>query len=200
MGKTTLARKLAEAFHYPLLLEPSVENPFLEHFYRERRANALRTQLFFLLHRAEQAARVRADDLVGPMLVADFLFEKDQLFAELTLDPAEYALYQQIQAALDVSISAPDLVIYLQAPTDVLMRRIRQRGLEAERHIDPEYLAMLIDAYTEFFHFFDKAPLLIVNAAEIDLATNEDHFQTLVAQIHKMEGLRHYFNPQPSLL
>lgn len=199
VGKTTLARRLADTFRRPLLLEPATENPFLDRFYRDGRRYALPTQLFFLLHRADQIARL-ADDLIGPLLVADFLIEKDRLFAEVTLDANELTLYEQIYSTLDIRPPRPDLVIYLQAPVSVLLDRIRQRGIGYEQRIDTEYLASLSDAYAELFHFYDDAPLLIVNAAEIDFANNERHYEALVAQIEAMDSVRQYFNPNPTLL
>jgi deoxyguanosine kinase len=200
VGKTTLARRLAERFQYPLLLEPSTENPFLDRFYREGRRAALPTQLFFLLNRARQMAELPRDDLVGPSLVSDFLMEKDDLFARLTLDDHEYALYRQIFDNLHIHAPAPDLVIYLQAPVNVLVSRIRRRGIPYERDIEAEYLETLNRAYTEFFHYYDAAPLLVVNATEIDFAHNEQHFDALLTQVLAMDGLRHYFNPNPTLL
>ncbi|MCZ6656346.1 MAG: deoxynucleoside kinase [Gammaproteobacteria bacterium] len=200
VGKTTLARCLADALRYPLMLEPALENPFLDRFYRDRRRHALPTQLFFLLNRARLIADLPEDDLVGPLLVADFLMEKDRLFAEITLEPNELVLYQQIHDTLDLGPRSPDLVIYLQAPVDVLVRRIRHRGIEFEQNIEPDYLEALVSAYTEFFHFYDKAPLLVVNAAEIDFANNADHFEALLDQMIGMDGARHYFNPNPLLI
>jgi deoxyguanosine kinase len=200
VGKTTLARRLAEHLGYPVLLEPSTSNPFLDRFYRQGRRNALPTQLYFLLNRARQMADLPQDDLVGPTLVADFLLEKDDLFARLTLDDHEYALYRQIYDNLDVHPRRPDLVIYLQAPVNVLLGRIRRRGISYERDIEGEYLEALNRAYTEFFHFYDLAPLLVVNAAEIDFAHNDAHFAALVTQLENMDGLRQYFNPNPTLL
>ncbi len=200
VGKTTLARRLADTFRRPVLLEPAAENPFLDRFYRDGRRYALPTQLFFLLHRADQVARLADDDLIGPLLVADFLIEKDRLFAEVTLDANELTLYEQIHRTLDIRPPRPDLVIYLQAPVPVLLDRIRRRGIGAEQRIDPEYLTTLSDAYAEFFHFYDNAPLLIVNAAEIDFAHNERHYDALVTQIKSMDSVRQYFNANPSLL
>jgi len=200
VGKTTLANKLAQTFGYPLLREPAAENPFLDRFYREGRRHALPTQLFFLLHRARQMADIRGGDLLGRTLVADFLMEKDELFARLTLDDAEFALYRQIQQSLAIEAPQPDLVIYLQAPTSVLLQRIRQRGIEFEQEISAEYLSTLINAYTEFFHFYNDAPLLVVNATEIDFAHNPGHFDALLAQILSMDGPRQYFNPHPQLI
>ena len=200
VGKTTLARRLADTFRRPVLLEPAAENPFLDRFYRDGRRYALPTQLFFLLHRADQVARLADDDLIGPLLVADFLIEKDRLFAEATLDAHELTLYEQVYRTLDIRPPRPDLVIYLQAPVPVLLDRIRRRGIGAEQRIDPEYLATLSDAYAELFHFYDNAPLLIVNAAEIDFAHNERHYDALVTQIKSMDSVRQYFNANPTLL
>ncbi|MCZ6710543.1 MAG: deoxynucleoside kinase [Gammaproteobacteria bacterium] len=200
VGKTTLANKLAEVFQYPMLLEPAAENPFLDRYYREGRRHALSTQLFFLLHRSQQIASIDANDLLGPSLVADFLMEKDELFARLTLDANEYALYQQIHENLAMNPPTPDLVIYLQAPVSVLQSRIKDRGVAYERDIDPDYLESLATAYTEFFHFYDAAPMLVVNAAAIDFANNTAHFEALLDQILAMDGQRQYFNPSPTLL
>ena len=200
VGKTTLANKLAQTLSYSLLREPASENPFLDRYYREGKRHALPTQLFFLLHRAEQIADLRNQDLLAPNLVADFLMEKDELFARLTLDDSEFRLYQQIQQSLAVEPPRPDLVIYLQAPADVLISRIRARGIEAERQISADYLNALIDSYTEFFHFYNDAPLLVVNATEIDLAGNVSHFDALLEQVIAMDGPRQYFNPHPQLI
>lgn len=200
VGKTTLARRLAEHFEYHVLLEPSTENPFLDRFYREGRRHALPTQLYFLLHRARQMADLPKNDLLGPSLVCDFLMEKDDLFARLTLDQNEYALYRQIYESLDIETPAPDLVIYLQAPVSVLQHRIRQRGIAYESDIQRDYLETLNQAYTEFFHYYTAAPLLVVNASEIDFASNEAHFSALLTQLRNMDGLRQYFNPNPALL
>ena len=200
VGKTTLSRRLAETLGYPLLLEPASENPFLDRFYRDPKANALPTQLFFLLHRVQQMQDISSGELVEPNLIADFLLEKDRLFAELTLDAEEYKLYEQIHASMRVSAPTPDLVIYLQAPTRVLQSRIRARGVQYERYIDDGYLERLTDSYAQFFHFYEDAPLLIVNAAELDLADNENHYAELLEEILAKRTPRQYFNPHPTLL
>jgi deoxyadenosine/deoxycytidine kinase len=145
-------------------------------------------------------ADIGGSGLVGNTLVADFLIEKDDLFAKLTLDDNEYALYRQIRDNLAIEAPRPDLVIYLQAPQNVLLQRIYRRGINYERDISADYLNALIDQYTEFFHYYSDAPLLVVNAAEIDFASNHRHFDALLEQIVSMDGFRQYFNPNPTLL
>ena len=199
VGKTTLARNLANLFNYETLLEQAEENPFLERFYRDPKATALPTQLFFLFQRANQLQQLKQNDLFEPVRVADFLMDKDELFARVTLDQDEYAIYQQVFDKLTIVAPRPDLVIYLQAPVDVLVDRIRQRGIAAEQYITREYLSSLNDAYTEFFHFYDAAPLLIVNARDLNLANNRDHFTQLVNYILTIKSGRHYYNPIPEL-
>jgi deoxyadenosine/deoxycytidine kinase len=199
VGKTTLARNIAQLFNYDMLLEQPEENPFLERFYRDPKSTALPTQLFFLFQRANQLQALRQDDIFEPVRVADFLIEKDQLFARTTLDDDELNIYRQVYDKLVINAPRPDLVIYLQAPLDVLLERIRQRGISAEQHISADYLKALNDAYTEFFHFYDGAPLLIVNAKDLNLAQNRDHFKQLVQYILTIKSGRHYYNPVPAL-
>lgn len=199
VGKTTLARNIAQLFNYDMLLELPEENPFLERFYRDPKSTALPTQLFFLFQRANQLQSLRQDDLFEPVRVADFLIEKDQLFAKVTLDDDELNIYRQVYDKLVINAPRPDLVIYLQAPLDVLLDRIRQRGISAEQYINADYLKVLNDAYTEFFHFYDGAPLLIVNAKDLNLAKNRDHFKQLVEYILTIKSGRHYYNPVPAL-
>lgn len=199
VGKTTLARNIAQLFNYDMLLEQPEENPFLERFYRDPKSTALPTQLFFLFQRANQLQSLRQDDIFEPVRVADFLIEKDQLFARTTLDDDELNIYRQVYDKLVINAPRPDLVIYLQAPLDVLLDRIRQRGIIAEQHITTDYLKALNDAYTEFFHFYDGAPLLIVNAKDLNLAKNRDHFKQLVEYILTIKSGRHYYNPVPAL-
>jgi deoxyadenosine/deoxycytidine kinase len=199
VGKTTLARNIAQLFNYDTLLEQPEENPFLERFYRDPKSTALPTQLFFLFQRANQLQALRQDDIFEPVRVADFLIEKDQLFARTTLDDDELNIYRQVYDKLVINAPRPDLVIYLQAPLDVLLERIRQRGISAEQHISADYLKALSDAYTEFFHFYDGAPLLIVNAKDLNLAQNRDHFKQLVQYILTIKSGRHYYNPVPAL-
>jgi len=200
VGKTTLAQRLAAVLHYPLMLEPVAENPFLDRFYRDGPAYALPTQLFFLLYRARQVADLGSNDLLGSNIVADFLMEKDKLFARITLDPQEFALYEQIWESLRIAPPRPDLVIYLQAPPEVLQQRIQRRGHGFEQDIDIDYLRALADAYTEFFHYYDHGQLLIVNASQIDFANNDQHFELLLDRIVHLDGARQFFNPNPTLL
>ncbi len=200
VGKTTLAKKLAALLNYPLLLEPVTENPFLDRFYAEGASQALPTQLFFLLQRAKQVQDMPGNDLLERAIIADFMIEKDDLFATLTLDPAELALYRQIHSSLQLVPPKPDLVIYLQAPARVLQQRVFRRGIDFEQSIHIDYLDALADSYTEFFHYYDDAPVLIVNAAEIDFANNDEHFNALLEQILRMDGTRQFFNPNPTLL
>lgn len=199
VGKTTLARNIAQLFNYDMLLEQPEENPFLERFYRDPKSTALPTQLFFLFQRANQLQALRQDDIFEPVRVADFLIEKDQLFAKVTLDDDELNIYRQVYDKLVINAPRPDLVIYLQAPLDVLLDRIRQRGISAEQYINADYLKALNDTYTEFFHFYDGAPLLIVNAKDLNLAQNRDHFKQLVEYILTIKSGRHYYNPVPAL-
>lgn len=199
VGKTTLARNIAQLFNYDMLLEQPEENPFLERFYRDPKSTALPTQLFFLFQRANQLQSLRQDDIFEPVRVADFLIEKDQLFARVTLDDDELNIYRQVYDKLVINAPRPDLVIYLQAPLDILLDRIRQRGISAEQYINADYLKALNDAYTEFFHFYDGAPLLIVNAKDLNLAKNRDHFKQLVEYILTIKSGRHYYNPVPAL-
>jgi deoxyguanosine kinase len=199
VGKTTLARNIARLFNYDMLLEQPEENPFLERFYRDPKSTALPTQLFFLFQRANQLQSLRQDDMFEPVRVADFLIEKDQLFAKVTLDDDELNIYRQVYDRLVINAPRPDLVIYLQAPLDVLLDRIRQRGIAAEQYISADYLKALSDTYTEFFHFYDGAPLLIVNAKDLNLAKNRDHFKQLVEYILTIKSGRHYYNPVPAL-
>jgi deoxyguanosine kinase len=200
VGKTSLARRLAATFASDLLLEGAADNPFLQRFYRNRRAVALQTQLFFLLQRAQQMQELRQTDMFEPVRVADFLMAKDQLFARLTLDSEEYKLYDQVYAHLAVDVPTPDLVIYLQAPVDVLVRRIAKRGIAHERGMETAYLKALCEAYAQYFHFYDEAPLLIVNAAEINLVEGEADYASLLERIGQVSSGRHYFNPLPNAL
>ncbi len=195
VGKTSLAVRLAESFDGEVLLEHPEENPFLDRFYKNRRAAALPAQLFFLFHRARQLEDLRQSDLFSPVRVADFHFAKDRLFAELNLDAEELSLYDQISRKLEVEAPVPDLVIYLQASVDALMRRIVRRGRSYERAIDRHYLESVAEAYARYFHSYDQGPLLIVNASSIDPVHNDADYEQLWQQIRRTTGGRHFFNP-----
>jgi deoxyadenosine/deoxycytidine kinase len=195
VGKTSLAKRLAEDFGGELLLEGAEENPFLERFYRNPRHAALPTQLFFLFQRAQQIQALRQSDMFAPVRVADFILEKDRLFAQLTLDDDELQLYEQVYDNITVDAPQPDLVIYLQAPVGVLLDRVKKRGRDYERFIETNYLERLVEAYTRFFYHYSATPLLIVNAADIDLVNNDQDYQLLLDRLHKTTSGRHYFNP-----
>lgn len=195
VGKTSLAMRLADSFSGELVLEHLTENPFLERFYRSGRRAALPAQLFYLFQRARQIEELRQADMFSPIRVADYLIDKDRLFAELTLDREELALYDQICEKLDIDAPIPDLVIYLQASVDTLLARIARRGIAYERLIDRSYLEKLTDAYARHFHSYDEAPLLIVNASGIDLVHNDSDYERLFRQIQSTSGGRRFFNP-----
>lgn len=200
VGKTSLAKRLAQTFNYDVVLEKPEENPFLERFYRNPRQHALATQLFFLFQRARQLEELKQDDLFNPVRVADFLIDKDPLFARMNLDKDEFELYQKVYQHLTPDAPVPDLVIYLQAPTHVLLSRIQKRGIPSEQAIEAEYLDRLNASYTEFFHYYSRSPLLIVNSTDIDLVNHDGDYQQLVDRILDAPQGVHYFNPKPVLL
>ncbi|MGB5164345.1 MAG: deoxynucleoside kinase [Woeseiaceae bacterium] len=200
VGKTALARRLADSLSAELVLEEVAENPFLERFYKDGQPAALPAQMFFLFSRARQIGEMRQSDLFSDVRIADYLFQKDRLFAELNLDRDELALYDQVVNNLDVSAPVPDLVIYLQASVDTLVNRIARRGVDFERMIERRYLERLADAYSRFFHSYDEGPLLIVNATQIDPINNDADYQQLFKQIEKTTGGRHFFNPVAAAL
>ena len=195
VGKTTLARRIADTFDHDMLLEEAEMNPFLERFYQNRQQTALATQLFFLFQRVQKITELKQRDMFDKTQVADFVLEKDPLFARVNLEPDEYALYQKVFEKMRVDAPIPDLVIYLQASPDTLMERIERRGISAERLIDRRYLEQLNEVYSEFFLYYDAAPLLIVNANEIDLAHNDRDYEQLVDYMLNIKKGRHYFNP-----
>lgn len=195
-GKTTLARLLSEHEGAGLLLENPDDNPFLGSFYQDRRRWALATQLFFLFQRVNQLTGLKQMDLFERPTVADFLFDKDPLFAQINLLDEELALYQRIYQHLAPQVPTPDLVIYLQAPVDVLKSRIRKRGAAYERGIGEDYLARLVDAYGRFFHDYSGAPLLIVNSVNLNFVDRPADFDLLLRRIGDMRGPREFFNVQ----
>jgi len=200
VGKTSLVRRLGRSFGSELVLEQDAENPFLERFYRNPRAVAFQTQLYFLFQRARQLQDLRQADLFERVRVADYMLEKDRLFARLTLDDEEFALYEQVYERLAIDAPLPDLVVYLQAPVDVLLERIARRGIDYEQQIERRYLERLTEGYARFFLEYDAAPVLIVNAAEIDPIGSEADYQNLLGEIVRPRKGRHYFNPLKNLL
>jgi deoxyguanosine kinase len=195
VGKTTLATRLAEKLGAELVLEQAAANPFLERYYRNPRAGALPAQLYFLFQRTQQLAALKQQDLFARLRIADYLIDKDQLFARTTLDEEEYRLYEQVHRSLAIDAPIPDLVVYLQAPVDVLLGRIGRRGIQYEQFIDRAYLERLNEAYARFFHAYEAGPLLIVNAAAIDPLHSDVDFEELLAAIRRMRRGRLYYNP-----
>ena len=200
VGKTSLARRLAASFGSDLVLEQGEENPFLERFYRNPRGAAFQTQLYFLFQRARQLQDLRQQDMFQRVRVADYLLDKDRLFARLTLDDEEYGLYEQVYARLAIDAPVPDLVVYLQAPADVLLERIARRGIGYEQAIERRYLERLSESYARFFLEYEAAPVLTVNATDIDPVGSERDYGVLLAEIVRARRGRHYFNPLKNLV
>ncbi|MEY2972310.1 MAG: deoxynucleoside kinase [Gammaproteobacteria bacterium] len=200
VGKTTLAHKLAETFNYDVFLEQPSENPFLESFYKNPTQSALSAQLFFLFQRMQQIQDLKQRSLFEPVRVADFVIEKDRLFAEVNLSKEEMQLYDKVYEHLTIDAPTPDLVIYLQAPVDVLLDRINRRGNKNEKYLTADYLDKLNEAYSKFFLYYESAPLLIVNAAGINLHDSERDYEILVDNIMSSPKGKNFLNPQPSIL
>ena len=200
VGKTTLANKIATTFNYDAFLEQPAENPFLKNFYRNPSQSALATQLFFLFQRMQQIQDLKQRSLFETVRVADFLIEKDRLFAEVTLSNEEMDLYDKVYNHITLDAPTPDLVIYLQAPIDVLKERITKRGNINEQYLTLDYLDKLNDAYSRFFLDYNDAPLLIINAADINLESNESDYESLITPIKSNPKGKNFINPQPSII
>ncbi|MFQ5661611.1 MAG: deoxynucleoside kinase [Gammaproteobacteria bacterium] len=196
VGKTTLAQRLAATLQTDLMLERFADNPFLPRFYKEPWSVALPTQLYFLFQRAKQIESLRQTDMFRPSQVADFLIQKDRLFAQVTLDDNELDLYYQVYNRLTLEAPVPDLVIYLQAPVEILMRRVRERGIDYEKRIEETYLQRIAEAYIDFFYHYNESPLLIVNTADFNLANGTKDYNILLNYIRNLPPGRHYFNPK----
>ena len=193
-GKTSLARRLAARLGADLVLEQPDENPFLARFYDDMPRYALPVQLFFLFQRARMLEPLAQPDMFARGVVADFLLDKDPLFARLTLSADELALYDKIYAVLRLRAPVPDLVIYLQAQPAVLVERVRRRAIRYEREVGEDYLARLAEGYASFFYHYDAAPLLIVNSENLNFVEREPDFELLVSRVRAMRSRREFFN------
>jgi len=199
VGKTTLARKLAHRLGTDLLLEKPEDNPFLERFYGDMPGFALQTQLFFLFQRVKQMQALAQPGMFSIGVVSDFLFAKDALFAKLNLSDDEYRLYAQMYAQVEPQVGQPDLVVWLQASPATLMQRIRRRGLAAEHRITDAYVQRLCDAYVEYFHAFDAAPVFAVGTEHFNPVDRDADFLLLLERIAAFRGRREFFNSHVEL-
>jgi deoxyguanosine kinase len=198
VGKTSLTRLLAKEFNARLVLEKSEENPFLPHFYQDRKKYGFQTQIFFLLNRFQQQKEIAQLDLFNQITLCDYLFAKDRIFASLNLDNHELALYEQIYNLLNGQIPTPDLVIFLQAKPEVLHHRIKSRSVSYEKEIDLEYLKTLTEAYNYYFFHYDDTPLLVVDTSEIDFVNRKGDLAQLIREIEQMKKGTSYFIPMRS--
>lgn len=198
VGKSSLAELLAKELGGRTLLEEVEENAFLPKFYGDMKKYAFQTQLFFLLSRYQQQKEMFQQELFNTSVVSDYLFAKDRIFAYLNLDENELCLYEQVYRLLDTRIPKPDLVIYLQASTDVLLDRIAIRDFDYEKNVKDEYLAKLIDAYNRYFFYYSDTPLLVVNTSEIDFVNNPEDLAGLVKEIKSMKGGSQHYIPLAS--
>jgi deoxyguanosine kinase len=195
VGKTSLALLLAERIHGRTILEDAEDNPFLASFYEDPRRFAFQTQLFFVLRRFQRQEEIDQIDLFKRVVVSDFLFDKDRIFARLNLDDREFGLYQQVFNLLKVKSAKPDLVIFLQARTDVLKERIRKRNRDYEKPVAMSYLDQINQAFNEFFFHYNETPLLVINASEIDFVNVPSDLDNLILEIEKMEKGTKYYVP-----
>lgn len=193
-GKTSLAKLLSERLQTGLMLEDAGANPFLARFYTDPARYALQTQLFFLFQRAGQVQELKQLELFERATVSDFLLDKDSLFARLNLSDEEYHLYQQIYAHLQPQTPVPDLVIYLQAPTEALVERVRRRGIAYETPITADYLERLAESYSRYFYHYEASPLLIVNSEHLNFVDQPQDFELLLERIGQMRGGREFFS------
>lgn len=196
VGKTSLTMLLAEELHARLILERAEENPFLSDFYRDPDRYRFQTQMFFLLNRFSQQQEMTQPDLFTRVTISDYLFDKDRIFAYLNLDEHELPLYEQFYRILEPKIVRPDLVIFLQADTDTLLKRIKQRGRSFEKEIDHEYIAAVNEAYNQFFFRYSETPLLVINTSDIDYVHNREDRDDLLKQILGMKQGTQYYVPR----
>ena len=198
VGKTSLARALAKEFNARCILEKPEENPFLSHFYQDRKKYAFQAQVFFLLTRFQQQQEIAQLDLFNQVTISDYLFDKDRIFAQLNLDENEIALYEKIFQLLLGRISTPDLVIFLQAKPEVLLHRIKSRNVSYEKEIELDYLKRLTEAYNYYFFHYNHSPLLVVNTSEIDFVKRKEDLGQLIREIKGMKKGTWYFIPMRS--
>ena len=196
VGKTTLAKALAERLNARLFLEEAMENPFLTKYYNNMRKFALQTQLFFLVSRYKQQKEIAQRDLFNRITLADYMFEKDRIFASLALNEEELMLYNHLHPLLATNVPKPDLVLLLQAPASVLMSRIRARGRKFEEPMTRDYIMRVVEAYDRFFFNYEASPLLIVNTSQVNLAVDRFDLESLVQQLEKMESGKQYYVPE----
>ena len=198
VGKTSLARLLAEEFRARLILEKPEENPFLSHFYQDRKKYAFQAQVFFLLTRFQQQQQIAQLDLFSQVTISDYLFDKDRLFALLNLDEHEFALYEKIFQLLGGRLPTPDLVIFLQAKPEVLLQRIKSRNIAYEKEVDLDYLKRVTEAYNYYFFHYDQSPLLVINTSEINFVKRREDLDQLLREIKGMKKGTTYFTPMRS--
>lgn len=197
-GKTSLAKRLAEKLNANFVFEEFEKNPFLENFYNDRKRYAFQTQMFFLINRYEQQKKLNQGDLFTDFIVADYIFEKDKIFAYLNLEDEELKLYESIFPLLARDLPQPDLVVFLQSSVERLLYNIKRRGRKFERNITRSYISELSEAYNNFFFKYNNTPLLIVNTTEIDFVKRDKDFDELFHQIFRKDrGFIEYFNPKP---
>lgn len=195
VGKSTLARYLAKRLGARMVFEEVEENPFLKSFYQDSRRYAFQAQMFFLLSRYQQQLELKQEDLFHKVTVVDYVFQKDRIFAYLTLSEDELQLYERVYRTLDPRVPTPDLVVYLQARADILLERIRTRNRDWERPIRLEWLEEVIQAYNDYFFHYQKSPLLVINTSEIDFVERETHLESVLGAIRRMRRGVQYFNP-----
>ncbi len=195
VGKTSLAKIVAERLEARLVLEEAETNPFLEDFYKDRRGMAFQIQVYFLLSRYQQQKELVQRDMFFEKTVSDYIFQKDRIFANVNLDDREFTLYDRIATILEQEIAKPDIVIYLQASPDVLMKRIQKRGRSSEKPMELSYLQTLNEAYNYFFFHYTDAPVLIVNTTEIDLVNNPEYVTDLLKRVEEHSDGALYYTP-----
>ena len=191
VGKTTLAKKISDTVKCKTLFEDYVTNPFLKDFYDNNQLNSFSTQVHFLLRRIEQSIEVKGTE---NLLISDFYFGKDEMFAKLNLTQVEYAMYQELRKKLDFNPPTPDLIIYLQASSEILLERIKKRGLDIERNIKKEYIDSVNEIYMKHFHEYSASPVLIINTSNVNI-NNETDYQILIEEISSDINGKKYFNP-----